>query len=50
MSIERIRFDPQLWESFIQPKLHQFFSSYVLPELVLPVYPHGKIVARRMLF
>ncbi len=41
LSIERIAFDRQLWESMTQ-KLEKFFDSAILPELAAPQHPNGR--------
>lgn len=41
ISIERIRFDNDFWESMLK-KLERFFDSAVLPELASPQQPNGR--------
>jgi hypothetical protein len=41
MSVERIRFDVQLWAE-TKPKLENFYQKAVLPELTLPRLPRGQ--------
>lgn len=48
VSVERVEFDKRLWENILLPKLNQFYFSFMLPEIILPVYPDSVIVERNI--
>lgn len=41
-SIERIEYDSAFWTDKMLPKLLEFYSSAMLPELAAPEHPNGR--------